>query len=503
MENCKFRCHISILLEQMKGLLLALVLIAFNAAQSIANQDSQELKEMSSTEEAVPWGIILAVIAGLFLLYVFYCYLVWSKTWFYVKEGSLVCERNTLNRNVNTIGIKNISNINIEQNILERILGTCKVKLDTNSLSTANKNDISIVLKLKDGKTLKAYLLSVLNEGTENELLEEGQQEEDMVYDVVASTGDIIRHGFLMLSPFALLSFLVSVVLIVKEIREAVLFTDFAGSILTIFVNLIAVCMILFSAVGSMMKGFFSYYGLKAKRVGNKLYLSYGFFKKTEFEIPVDKINAVEVIQPFFCRIFHRYCVELINVGMTDGNADTKSHLILACKKEELERQLQLLLPEIPVHLAFTIKKQPKAVLFGYIRTGMIILGGCVMGELIAKQFVDAKIEKFSWNLLFAATIIGILLVEILVILLKYYTLGSSFDKKYFSVSAGTIKKTITITNYAKVQYLETAQSLLDRYFGICSGTFYLLADFKNQNKVFPCVKEEEVTKIRDRMCRL
>lgn len=498
MENRKFRCHISILLEQVKGFFLVLLLIAFN---SLEGKDSQELQDISASEEGVPWGIILAVVAGLFLLYVFYCYLVWAKTWFYVKEGSLVCERNTINRKVNTIGIKNISNIHIEQNILERILGTCKVKLDTNSLSTANENDISIVLKVKDGKSLKAYLLSVLKEGTENELLGEGLQGENIVYDVETSTGDMIRHGFLMLSPFALLSFLVSLGLIVMELRETVLSTDFTGSIFAIFVNLIAVFMILFSAVGSMLKGFFSYYGLKAKRAGNKLYLSYGFFKKTEFEIPVDKINAVEVIQPFFCRFFHRYCVELINVGMTDGNADTKAHLILACKKEELERQLQLLLPEIPVHLAFNIKKQPKAVLFGYIWKGMILLGGCVLGEFIAKQFVDAEIEKFSWNLLFAVTIIGILLVEILVIVLKYYTVGSSFDEQYFSVSAGTIKKTITITNYAKVQYLETTQSLLDRYFGICSGTFYLLADFKNQNKGFPCVKEGEVTKIRDRMC--
>lgn len=498
MDNGKFRCHISILLEKMKGFFWALVLIAFNALQSFVSQDSREI---SDTQEALPWGIILAVVAGLLLLYVLYCYLVWSKTWFYVKEGSLVCERNTLNRHVNTIGIQNISNINIEQNILERILGTCKVKLDTNSLSTANENDVSIVLKLKEGKALKAYLLSVLSEGTVNELSDEENQEENLVYDVEASVGDIIRHGFLMLSPFAILSFLVSLGVIVMELRDTVFTTDFTGNILNIFVNLIAIFIILFSAAGSMLKGIFSYYGLKAKRAGNKLYLSYGFFKKTEFEIPVDKINAVEVIQPLFCRIFHRYCVEVVNVGMTDGNADAKSHLILACKKEELERQLQLLLPEIPIDLAFTIKKQPKAVLFGYIRRSLIILGCCVLGEFMIKEFVEAEIEKFSWNLLIAVTIIGISLLAVLVIVLKYYTVGSSFEKKYFSVSTGTIKKTITITNYAQVQYLTIAQSLSDRYFGICSGIFYLLADFRNQNKRFPYVEEDEIRKIRDKMC--
>ena len=40
-----------------------------------------------------------------------------------------------------------IANINIEQNIFERIISTCKVKIDTDSRSTADETDIEIVLK--------------------------------------------------------------------------------------------------------------------------------------------------------------------------------------------------------------------------------------------------------------------------------------------------------------------------------------------------------------------
>ena len=63
--------------------------------------------------------------------------LIWAKTYISIQDNVLIVERNTLNRKRNTIGLSNISNVNLEQNVLEMIFGTCKVKLDTNSLSTA------------------------------------------------------------------------------------------------------------------------------------------------------------------------------------------------------------------------------------------------------------------------------------------------------------------------------------------------------------------------------
>ena len=60
-------------------------------------------------------------------------------------------ERNTWNKKKNTIGLKNISNVNTEQNLLEMLLGTCKVKLDTNSMSTSDKTDVKIIFEKGGG----------------------------------------------------------------------------------------------------------------------------------------------------------------------------------------------------------------------------------------------------------------------------------------------------------------------------------------------------------------
>ena len=84
---------------------------------------------------------------AILILDAIYNLLVWRKTYISIQDGTIVLERNTINKKINTFGIKNIANINIEQNIFERIISTCKVKIDTDSRSTADETDIEIVLK--------------------------------------------------------------------------------------------------------------------------------------------------------------------------------------------------------------------------------------------------------------------------------------------------------------------------------------------------------------------
>mgnify|MGYP000034238020 FL=1 len=71
-------------------------------------------------------------------------------------------ERNTWNKKKNTIGLKNISNVNTEQNLLEMLLGTCKVKLDTNSMSTSDKTDVKIILKKAEAEQFRLYVMKLM-----------------------------------------------------------------------------------------------------------------------------------------------------------------------------------------------------------------------------------------------------------------------------------------------------------------------------------------------------
>ena len=79
-------------------------------------------------------------------------------------------------------------------------LGTCKVKLDTNSMSTADQTDVKIVLKKADAEQLKGYIMKLMRQCKGEE--EPAETEEVMVWELEAQTKDIVLHGFLSINIF-------------------------------------------------------------------------------------------------------------------------------------------------------------------------------------------------------------------------------------------------------------------------------------------------------------
>lgn len=194
----KFRNHISVVPERMGRMLVFLAALFFGSlVQNLPDllEEARSLSEDRNTFLLSLGGILL-----LFLCFLGYQLLIWAKTWIYVSEGTLVIERRTLNRKVHTIAVRNISNINTEQNLFEMLIGTSKLKLDTNSLSTADKTDVRIVLKTSDAEAFRSYLLSLLHPDQTDPA--EGEHGPEHLrpagpdtYDIHAGLTDICAHG--------------------------------------------------------------------------------------------------------------------------------------------------------------------------------------------------------------------------------------------------------------------------------------------------------------------
>ena len=167
-KNKKYRNHISIIFQKV-------VRTAGVAAFVFVTRYFSEEGEVSSINDL---SMLLGVIVGCFVISFVVHYIFWAKTCFYIQDEALVLERNTLNKKKNTIGIKNISNVNLEQTLFQMALGTCTLKLDTNTLTTADKTDVSIVLKKKDAEQFRTYLLgqAVEKEISENTFMEPAKE---------------------------------------------------------------------------------------------------------------------------------------------------------------------------------------------------------------------------------------------------------------------------------------------------------------------------------------
>ena len=338
-NNVRFRNHFSMVLPNLKGILW-IVFIAVLSAVTGENPDE-------TLQSIVMWITLI-------ILLVVYHIIIWAKTWITIGEQSIVIERNTLvSRRKNTIGIANISNINLEQNLMAMLFGTCKLKLDTNSLSTAESTDVTIVLKKAKAEEVKSLLLKRIEGDAEAvsgaEIVEiatskvQAHASKKDTCSLHIGGKDIILHGLyssqFLYAVFVPLLILLEIVseFVGEEDFEAVI--DGVGAIaaetigLWILVFILIVAWALLAMIISLVRNAVRYWDFKIERQKNKLLLNYGLTKKINYSIPMDKVQAVVLRQTFLARLCKRYMVEVVNVGMNDDKKEAQSFLLPYGKK--------------------------------------------------------------------------------------------------------------------------------------------------------------------------
>ncbi|MBO5087251.1 MAG: PH domain-containing protein, partial [Lachnospiraceae bacterium] len=164
MEQNKFRCHASVIVENLGGAFWFIVLMLFSSLDNASELFTLLMEgEITLFQALAGTGVVLVIVAVILI----YNWVVWAKTWISIDNEAIVIEKNLLNRKVNTIGMKNISNINMEQNVFERIVGTYKIKLDTNSATTADQTDVKIILSKDKAEWFKQQVMQRMNEDVE------------------------------------------------------------------------------------------------------------------------------------------------------------------------------------------------------------------------------------------------------------------------------------------------------------------------------------------------
>lgn len=468
-KDKKFRNHISIVAEQVGAGTVTLAMVALG----IFIENVDELMEAGFSSAKSGRGLVVGVVLLLFIAAAARQVWSWSKTWIYIEGQTIVIERNTLNQKVNTIGIKNISNINTEQNLFEMLMGTCKIKIDTSSLSTAEKTDVKIVLKKADAEAFRDKVMELFKEAAGNR--KEGNTAEPdghmrEVFDVTASLSDILRHGFCSVSVFSLLLVIAGVGGLSEVISRMAEKGEAAQSVLGSLIGIVAAFSFILSAVWDIVKDFIRYFEFSAKRSGNDIHIRYGILKKVEYTVPVDKIQALKMHQTWIARMAGMYMVELINIGIGDDKAEKKSFFILYGKKRDVEAKIEKLLPEFSGKTGEKAMRQPALVLAARAVPLVIYEGALFFGAVKAFGFL----EEYSTIVIAAASLAGMLVPLLMV--LDYFTASLSVDDGFLSTTSGYFGRTIITVKYDKIQYVEFKRGIFARLCGIQKGSFSLLA---------------------------
>ena len=393
-------------------------------------------------------GIILlfGMIAGLQIFR-------WAKTWISIQDQAIVIEVNTLKRKKNTIGIKNISNINLEQNLFEMLMGTCKVKMDTNSMSTADSTDVQIVLKKNQAQEFRNLILGMIAENQSINQKDDEEPVEIQMNQAGAGIEEMMIQGIFSLKLISIPLVILSIIGVVTMISDAIQEGAAAKGIVSVLSSILLIGLFGASVFWDIVKGFIRYYGFRIYRVGDRLHISYGLIKKVSYTIPIDKINAVKLVQSPQARITGRYMAELVNVGLGDDVNEEQSFFLLYDKKEKVLEKIRQLLPEFADELDTESYRQSLKVwivwllpVFEYlvVVTAVMVILSEVMGE----------------GILIAIAVISTITVCVMMYVAgNYFTRGYYAGEKSLKIVNGNFSRQVLFVKYPKIQYLETKQS--------------------------------------------
>ncbi|MCR5736816.1 MAG: PH domain-containing protein [Eubacterium sp.] len=475
MRKQRFRNHFFSVFQNVIPVFTILIGVGLNIYNNII-EGKQSMDEIKSE--------LTKIIVGAFVFFIIiflWKIRVWYKTWIVIEDGTISMERNTVFFKKNTIGIGNISNVNLEQTIIGRLFGICNLKINTNSFSTADTTDMKLTLKKDDANALKEEILA----GMAYLNGEEVSNNDIEMFDFVSEPRDIIMNTVYSVRYLTLLTFFVffgSIISFISMVIEGENLLFSSGIIILINIVIFG-CWITYQGICYYLK----YAEFATKRTDNKIYIRYGKIKRVEYSIPVEKVNGIVIRQTFMARIFKKYSAELINVGMGDEEKE-KTFFCLYCSLKQLQQILKILLPEYSDAIEFHLMRQPKMVWVLKIKNLLfftMIFGGIFFS--VKKKFdeVPVGVGIYGW------------IVAVFFILLAYYlsymVKGATVKNHYFNDKEGIFGTKHMIVHIDKIQHISIKSNVLTKKLGICRGGVHILAKMDQSYLDIPYCKQEEM----------
>ncbi len=497
-ETVIFRNHFFYVVKNSSGLLVVLLLIFLNDPQEMGMLIGEML---SNPDVRIP--VLLGLLAFFLIIgiIVFFQIRRWRRTYIEIDETNMTLHRATLVRKDYVIAMQNISSINQEQTLVQKIFGVYTMKIDTNTTATADETDISIILNRKKSVEFReviderlrmvanaastattattANTSSAANTDNPGASVTDPYNHLDVVFenpeiaglgwealsedncDISYSAGETVKHSILSTGFAGLLLAIAAIgvaVIVADEIELS------SNGLMDLLLAAIAVIVAVWSIVGAAVKKYLLYYNFRAKRDGDYILLQYGLTTTRRFRLPVDKINTVYVKQSGLARIFKLYEVHISAIGLGDGDDEIKNVLLYGNRSETRENLMKLL-PEFGGYFDGNMEKKE-------IRARLIDLVQGVIIDIIVIAFLAAFVPvKLAY--IGIAGIIGILLTEAILVL-RNNTAGIYIGDSGIKVRTGTFGATESLVGYDKIQTVKYEAGPILRRFGLAKTTLTL-----------------------------
>lgn len=483
----KKRCHYTYIFElffkRMSVTVAAVIVFCISVAGDMAME--------KDLRNELPLGkIILFVLAAMFVfgsIVLLYCTFKWRHTYISIRENALDYGSGKFIKKRVTIPFDKINTIDMRRNVFEKLVGTCRLKIDTGAYSNTqekNQPEMDLVFNLSEAYNIRRYILS------RGELYDNAPNAGGGFYGagalgepkwaLHAGAGDFILYGLTSSSVQMLLWAVVVIICVLAEMSVAIL--DRAAETVIPFVRSILkdierqgaldallkimAAYIMVSLISNMFTVLWAavrFFDFRVARQGKNVLVRYGLFTEKNYTLQVRNIHALIIRQNLFQQIIGRCSVEAVCMGFGDEQTET-ALLFPIIRKKELNNTLRMVLPEY-INEMQTRRRRGFGILFHAVNPTLICCAVCFAIDKVCENFTD------NITLIKLGCVIVIVLVFVSGIM-SYFNTTLDWNKSVVSVQSGGFRKTLYRIRTDAVQEVQIKTDPIKDMFGI--GTYFV-----------------------------
>jgi putative membrane protein len=446
-----------------------------------------------STEEwlyiVITFIVLFVTLPNIILFYFYFS--------FYITPKEIVIRSGILSRKQRNIPIKKVQNVNIEQNVLMRLLGLSKVVIETAGdvksegvlefVSKADAEEIKTIIKSYQYEIEKEEIKDSDSSDTipeenetdaevipddsfeDNVLQEENVQEQKEKVLFTTTLRDAVYYGSMRLRPVVLMiafwlmsvSFQFDIMpdiseLGVEQFIEEIFSLNpfFVALYVMLFVFLLIVVTIILDIILTINQ----YYNFRLTKEDNKLYTSFGLLTKRNGTIPLRKLQSLTIITNPIKKKFDYYTLALQTAGFGEKGSGAEAAVPFG--------KLHRLMGVVQNIYDFTFPDELKSVSKLTIRRAFIRYLFGVLFLATVFQLLVSFTEFSFWNYLWVLLFLPLILYAAI---LRYRYRGYAISDDKVIIKQGFWIQKTTVVQIKKIQTLNIKETFFQRRLGLAS----------------------------------
>mgnify|MGYP006192835911 CR=1 FL=1 len=341
--------------------------------------------------------VFFGSVAGVVLIIGFISYLQYLFFTFHIDEenGEFVIQKGVLNKTRITIQLHKIQQVNINQSLIQRLVGVYKLEIDT---AGSDKKEASI-------SAISHELATILKERLINYSQHEAVESIENISDEVAPTSfikiglpSLIKIGFTSnyIKSFALIFlFFTTILENLQQLNSEVIDEDKVTNyfdtlpVITSFLVIVGFFIGLILVV-NLVRTILKYFDFTIQKSKQAIILSYGLLSTKNTLLNPNKVQKIKITQNYFQKK-----LDVTTIGIHQASSDVekvkeKDQIeVPGCTENERDAILKLLLGQLPQKGTQYLPNWRKLAVNTFF---LLIL------PVLILLFVNSKIHFITWN---------------------------------------------------------------------------------------------------------